>query len=104
MSNPVGIATTVVTLPSLDGLAAVTDERLLELEAEVTNARRTVDAAKVAIVAELVRRSDPALGHAGLAARLGAPTPEKAIQALGECRGAKPENSPPWRPPSTRRG
>ena len=83
MSNPVGIATSVVTLPLLDGLAAVTDERLLELEAEVTNARRTVDAAKVAIVAELVRRSDPALGHAGLAARLGASTPEKAIQALG---------------------
>ncbi|MDH6182019.1 hypothetical protein M2152_002201 [Microbacteriaceae bacterium SG_E_30_P1] len=73
----------VVELPRLDELCSVSDERLLELDSEVTAARRRVDAAKLAIVAELVRRSDPALGHAGLASRLGAPTAEKAIQTLG---------------------
>lgn len=83
MSSNSGTTTSVVTLPSLDGLSAVSDTRLLELEAELTSARRKVDAAKVAVLAELVRRSDPALGHDGLAARLGASTPERAIQALG---------------------
>jgi hypothetical protein len=73
----------VVVLPALDHLSAVSDARLLQLEAEITSARRRVDAAKVAIVAEIVKRSDPALGHAGLAARLGAPSAEKALQALG---------------------
>ena len=75
-------APSVVTLPAVEGIAHVTDERLLELERQATAARRQVDAVTLAITSEIVRRSDRSLGHAGLSARLGAPTPEKAIQVL----------------------
>ncbi|NYF09830.1 hypothetical protein HDC94_000986 [Leifsonia sp. AK011] len=75
-------APSVVTLPAVEGIAHVTDERLLELERQATAARRQVDAVTIAITSEIVRRSDSSLGHAGLSARLGAASPEKAIQAL----------------------
>ena len=82
MPTPTAPAPSVVTLPAVEGIAHVTDERLLELERQATAARRQVDAVTLAITSEIVRRSDRSLGHAGLSARLGAPTPEKAIQAL----------------------
>ena len=82
MPTTVIAAPSVVTLPCVEGLAGVTDDRLLELERQATAARRQVDAVTLAIASELVRRSDRSLGHAGLSARLGAPTPEKAIQVL----------------------
>ena len=72
----------VVTLPAVEGIAHVTDEQLLELERQATAARRQVDAITLTITSEIVRRSDRSLGHAGLSARLGAPSPEKAIQVL----------------------
>lgn len=75
-------AASVVTLPAVEGIAHVTDDRLLELERQATAARRQVDAVTLAITSEIVRRSDRSLGHAGLSSRLGAASPERAIQAL----------------------
>lgn len=72
----------VVVLPSVSGLADVSDGELLELQRQSGAARRQVDAVVAAISGEVARRSDRALGHDGLAARTGAATPEKAVQAL----------------------
>lgn len=72
----------VVVLPDVSELSAISDERLLELQRESGAARRRVDAVAAAISGELARRSDRSLGHRGLAARTGAPTPEKAVQRL----------------------
>ena len=82
--NTSGVNTTasVVVLPDVSELAAISDEQLLELQRESGAARRRVDAVVAAISGELARRSDRALGHRGLAARTGAQSPEKAVQLL----------------------
>lgn len=72
----------VVVLPCVAGLADLSDGELLELQRQSGAARRQVDAVVAAISGEVARRSDRALGHSGLAARTGAATPEKAVQAL----------------------
>lgn len=72
----------VVVLPDVSHLSSVSDEELLELQRESGAARRRVDAVVAAISGELARRSARSLGHQGLAARTGAPTPEKAVQKL----------------------
>ncbi len=72
----------VVTLPSVEGLALLADHALIEVQRQAGDARRRVDAVNAAIAGEIARRSDRVLGHRGLAARLGASTPEGAIQSL----------------------
>ena len=72
----------VVVLPSVEGLASLADDALIEVQRQAGAARRRVDAVNAAIAGEIARRSDRALGHQGLAARLGAATPEAAIQSL----------------------
>jgi Domain of unknown function (DUF222) len=72
----------VLVLPSIVGLGGLADEDLLEVQRVAGAARRRVDAVNAAIAGEIARRSDRALGHAGLAARTGASTPEKAVQQL----------------------
>jgi Domain of unknown function (DUF222) len=72
----------VLVLPSIVGLGGLADEDLLEVQRQAGAARRRVDAVNAAIAGEIARRSDRALGHAGLAARTGASTPEKAVQQL----------------------
>jgi hypothetical protein len=81
-TSGVNTPTSVVVLPDVSELAAISDEELLELQRESGAARRRVDAVVAAISGELARRSDRALGHQGLAARTGAATPEKAVQRL----------------------
>lgn len=71
-----------VTLPCVDGVSELSDEALLELQQSAGSVRREVDARLAIIAGELRRRSDRALGHSGLASRLGAASPEKAIQSL----------------------
>jgi Domain of unknown function (DUF222) len=72
----------VLVLPSIVGLGGLADQDLLEVQRQAGVARRQVDAVNAAIAGEIARRSDRALGHAGLAARTGASTPEKAVQQL----------------------
>ncbi len=72
----------LVVLPSVEGLASLADDALIEVQRQAGAARRRVDAVNAAIAGEIARRSDRALGHQGLAARLGAATPEAAIQSL----------------------
>lgn len=74
--------TSVVVLPCVTGLTDLSDGELLELQRQSGAARRQVDAVVAAISGEVARRSDRSLGHDGLAARTGAATPEKAVQAL----------------------
>ena len=72
----------VVVLPSIERLGSLADDALIEVQRQAGAARRRVDAVNAAIAGEIARRSDRALGHQGLAARLGAATPEAAIQSL----------------------
>jgi hypothetical protein len=72
----------VIVLPSVDGLCELSDSELVELQRSTGAMRQQVDARLATIAGELSRRSDRALGHDGLAARLGAASPEKAIQSL----------------------
>ncbi|CAN5604211.1 hypothetical protein BH10ACT7_BH10ACT7_14660 [soil metagenome] len=75
-------STTVIVLPSVDGLDSLSDVALIDLQRQAGAARQQVDARLAAIAGEVRRRSDRSLGHAGLAARLGAASAEKAIQSL----------------------
>ncbi len=80
---PTSIVTdTVVVLPRIDGLSVIADGELIDLQRRAGVARRKVDAVNAAIAGEIARRSDRSLGHKGLAATLGAATPEAAIQSL----------------------
>lgn len=71
-----------LTLPDLAGVRDFTDRHLIDAHRELAAARRRIDSLMVTTTAELARRSDRALGQAGLAARLGAPTVEQALQDL----------------------
>ncbi len=72
----------MVALPCVEGLSDLSDEDLLALHRSAGAVRQQVDARLAAISGELARRSDRALGHNGLASRLGAASAEKAIQVL----------------------
>ena len=58
------------------------DATLLSAQRSVAQIRRRVDATAAALAAEIVHRSRRELGHAGLAQRLGARTPERLVQQL----------------------
>ena len=58
------------------------DTALLSAQRSVAQIRRRVDATAAALAAEIVHRSRRELGHAGLAQRLGARTPERLVQQL----------------------
>ena len=71
-----------VVLPSVESVCELSDDELVELQRSTGALRQQVDARLAVISGELSRRSDRALGHDGLAARMGAASPEKAIQQL----------------------
>lgn len=73
---------TVIVLPSVDSLDSLTDSELIDLQRQAGMVRQKVDARLAVIAGEVRRRSDRSLGHAGLAARLGASSAEKAIQGI----------------------
>ena len=75
-------ASEVVILPSVDGLCELSDSELVDLQRSTGALRQQVDSRLATIAGELSRRSDRGLGHDGLAARMGAASPEKAIQSL----------------------
>ena len=58
------------------------DAALLSAQRSVAQIRRRVDATAAALAAEIEHRSRRELGHAGLAQRLGARTPERLVQQL----------------------
>ncbi len=58
------------------------DAALLSAQRSVAQIRRRVDATAAALAAEIEHRSRRELGHAGLAQRLGARTPERLVQHL----------------------
>ena len=58
------------------------DATLLSAQRSVAQIRRRVDATAAALAAEIEHRSRRELGHAGLAQRLGARTPERLVQHL----------------------
>jgi hypothetical protein len=66
--------------PPLTG--ALSDADLLDRHRVLTEVERRVTAASAALAAEVRHRSRPELGHDGLAARLGARTPEKLVQSI----------------------
>lgn len=63
-------------------LRALSDAELMQRVSALAAERRRVDAQSAAAAGELARRSDRALGYAGLAQRLGARTPEKLVSNL----------------------
>ena len=62
--------------------AGLTDSDLLDRQRLLSEVERRVTAASAALAAEVRHRSRPELGHDGLAARLGARTPEKLVQTI----------------------
>jgi hypothetical protein len=62
--------------------AGLADSQLLDHQRLLSEVERRVTAASAALAAEVRHRSRPELGHEGLAARLGARTPEKLVQTL----------------------
>lgn len=74
-------------VPAVDGL---NDDELIALQRVLSEVRRRADAASATIAAAVAHRSRPELGHAGLAQRLGARTPQKLLQSLtgGSARDA----------------
>ncbi|MES2171312.1 MAG: DUF222 domain-containing protein [Actinomycetota bacterium] len=76
-----------VEVPDVSGLAALPDDRVMELQTDLAAVRRRVDAAAAAVAGELARRSRIELGYAGLAQRTGARTTEKLVQRLSGASG-----------------
>jgi hypothetical protein len=56
------------------------DDELLAAQRSLAAVRRAVDTASAVVAGEVGRRSDPSLGHSGLAQRSGFRTPEKLVQ------------------------
>jgi hypothetical protein len=65
--------------PASDELS---DASLMGLQRELAEVRRRVDAWSASIAAQIAHRSRPELGHAGLAQRHGARTPQLLVQKL----------------------
>jgi hypothetical protein len=77
--------------PPSSVLGRLADLELLTAQKEVAEIRRRTDAFAAALTREAAYRSRPALGHDGLAARLGSPNVENLVQkvtgaTLGEAR------------------
>ena len=66
-------------MPSLTGLD---DAALMHAQRTIAQANRHLDAMAASVAAEIGHRSRRELGHAGLAQRLGARSPEKLVQTL----------------------
>ena len=66
--------------PPLTG--SLTDTALLDQQRMLAEVERRLTATSAALAAEVRHRSRPELGHDGLAARLGARTPEKLVQTV----------------------
>jgi hypothetical protein len=62
--------------------ASLTDSALLDQQRMLAEVERRLTATSAALAAEVRHRSRPELGHDGLAARLGARTPEKLVQTI----------------------
>jgi hypothetical protein len=72
-----------LSLPFAPPLTSTLDDAaLLSAQRAVAQIRRRVDATAAALAAEIEHRSRRELGHAGLAQRLGARTPERLVQQL----------------------
>ncbi|CAN5206327.1 hypothetical protein BH11ACT3_BH11ACT3_08640 [soil metagenome] len=69
-----------VVLPSVARAAACTDGELEALQREIAGVERLAHSRAALVAAEVARRSAPELGHAGLAQRSGARTPERLIE------------------------
>ncbi len=65
-----------------DHLSTLDDAALLSLQSSIAASRRELDALSARVSAEVGRRSDPALGYAGLAQRAGSRTPEALVQKV----------------------
>ena len=63
-------------------LSDLPDDELMDVSRLAAEIRRRADAVASVAASELKRRSRPELGHAGLAQKLGARTPEKLVQRL----------------------
>ena len=68
--------------PTVADVTALGEPELLGLQRTLAEVRRRVDTASAAVAAEVARRSHFSLGHAGLAQRLGARTPQALVQRL----------------------
>jgi len=68
--------------PTVADVTALGEPELLNLQRTLAEVRRRVDTASAAVAAEVARRSHFSLGHAGLAQRLGARTPQALVQRL----------------------
>jgi hypothetical protein len=76
-----------IEIPELDGVRALSDASVLELQTRLAAGRRRLDAAAAIIAGEITRRSSRAAGHDGLAQRVGARTPEKLVALLTGASG-----------------
>jgi hypothetical protein len=79
--TPLAVATRALEAIRFGDLGAVSDGELLELVAQSAQHERLARAHSATLAGELLRRSAPELGHAGLAQKLGHRTPQKLIQA-----------------------
>jgi hypothetical protein len=79
----------LVEIPEIEGLRALGDGAVLELQRTLAGARRRVDAASAAVAGEIARRSQREYGHQGLAQRVGARTPERLVALLTGMSGAE---------------
>jgi len=88
MSSPATVSPALVALQQCAESVAsdaahftqLADDPLLAAQRSLAAARRAVDTAAAVVAGEISRRSDPSLGHAGLAQRSGFRTPEKLVQ------------------------
>lgn len=75
-------APVTMTLPDVSGLASLSDDEVLAIQAKIAEGRRRWDAAGAVAAAEVARRSGRELGYAGLAQKRGARTPERLVATL----------------------
>ncbi len=72
----------VVDLPSWEGLEELSDDTLLAGQLAWIAAQRRVTAGAARFAAEIARRSARELGHAGMAQKAGARSPEQLVERL----------------------
>lgn len=71
-----------MTVPDVSGLASLSDDEVLAIQAKIAEGRRRWDAAGAVVAAEVARRSGRELGYAGLAQKRGARTPERLVATV----------------------
>ncbi|CAN5463012.1 HNH endonuclease signature motif containing protein [soil metagenome] len=81
LDTALAAATRALEAVRFPDLETVTDGRLLALIGQSAQHERLARAHSASLAGELLRRSDPQLGHDGLAQKLGHRTPQKLIQA-----------------------